>query len=46
MITRQSEEIAEKAEVAKSTFFNYFSSKESLLDSIVADEVEEIQTSD
>ena len=34
------EEIAEKAEVAKSTFFNYFSSKESLLDSIVADEVE------
>lgn len=37
------EEIAEKAEVAKSTFFNYFSSKESLLDSIVADEVEEIK---
>lgn len=37
------EEIAEKADVSKSTFFNYFPTKESLLDGIAADEIAEIQ---
>lgn len=37
------EEIAEMADVSKSTFFNYFPTKESLLDGIAADEVEEIE---
>lgn len=36
-------EIAEKADVSKSTFFNYFPTKESLLDGIAADEIEEIK---
>ncbi len=37
------EEIAEMADVSKSTFFNYFPTKESLLDGIAADEIAEIQ---
>ena len=37
------EEISEMADVSKSTFFNYFPTKESLLDGIAADEVEEIE---
>jgi AcrR family transcriptional regulator len=37
------EEIAETADVSKSTFFNYFPTKESLLDGIAADEIAEIR---
>lgn len=37
------EEISETADVSKSTFFNYFPTKESLLDGIAADEIAEIR---
>lgn len=36
------EEITEKSDVSKGTFFNYFSSKESLMAGIAEDEVEDI----
>lgn len=37
------EEIAERADISKSTFFNYFDSKESLLYHIAIDEIEKIE---
>lgn len=36
------EEITEKADVSKATFFNYFSSKENLLSGIAEDEIDDI----
>lgn len=36
------EEITEKADVSKATFFNYFSSKENLLSGIAVDEIDDI----
>lgn len=37
------EQISERADVSKSTFFNYFPTKESLLDGIAVDETDEIR---